>query len=317
MHHDHSHAVHEAAQPDSGPRAAVPRGAAGALRAAFALTVAVMLLEAVGGAVTGSVALIADAGHMLTDAGSLGIALLAAWVSSRPRDAQMSFGYGRAEVLAALVNGALLGGVSVGVGLESIERLREPRSIAAAPVIAIAGIGLLANLLAARWLASAARRNLNVRAALAHVLGDALGSVAALSAGLAIALGGWRRADALAGLAIAGLLIVSAVRLIRDSVDVLLERVPSHLDLKRIAAEIRELPGVADVHDLHIWTVNSGFLAMSGHVDVARDADAERVRHAVHELLHQRYEIAHTTIQTEVLPALLTIEAPPAAHPTS
>jgi cobalt-zinc-cadmium efflux system protein len=302
VHHVHSH---ESLQPE---RSRASRG----LRAAFVLTTAVMLLESVGGWLTGSVALLADAGHMLTDAGGLGIALFAAWVSARPHDAQMSFGYGRAEVLAALVNGALLGGVSVGVGLESIERLRDPRPIAAGPMIAIACLGLAANLLSARWLAGSARQNLNVRAALAHVLGDALGSVAALTAGITVALGGWAGTDALAGLAIGALLIVSAARLIRDSVNVLLERVPAHLDLRRIAVEIRQLPGVADVHDLHIWTVSSGFLAMSGHVDVERDANSDAVRELVHELLHQRYAIAHTTIQTERVPALLTLEPPPA-----
>jgi cobalt-zinc-cadmium efflux system protein len=156
-------------------------------------------------------------------------------------------------------------------------------------------------------------QNLNVRAAFLHVLGDALGSLAAIAAGVALLLFDLAAADAVAALAIAGLLIVSAVRLVRESVDILLEGAPRHLDLQEVRSRVEELPGVASVHDLHIWTVSSGFLAMSAHVDLDAGADPESTRKGVHRLLHQEYAIEHTTIQTEAPPApgLLTIAPPP------
>jgi cobalt-zinc-cadmium efflux system protein len=284
-----------------------------AVRAAFAITVTVLCVEAVGGALTGSVALLADAGHMLTDAGALGVAMFAAWLSLRPRNASKSFGYGRAEILAALGNGLLLGGVSVAIAIESIGRLREPVDIEAVPMIAIACVGLLANLVCAAILARAGSDNLNIRAALAHVIGDAFGSVAAILAGFAVLLAGIRSADAAAGLLIAALLVVSAVRLVRESVDILLEGAPRNLNLEKIASEVASLPGVSGIHDLHIWTVTSGFHAMSGHVDLEAGADPEAVRRAVHRLLHNDYDIEHTTIQTEPPPDLLEIQRDPPA----
>ena len=305
----HSHGAGSAA----GHTHAQRRDDLSALRSAFAITVSVLLLEAIGGWLTGSVALLADAGHMLTDAGALAIALSAAWMARRPRSAQKSFGYGRAEILAALVNGILLGGVSVGIALEAFERLANPGSVQAGPMLAIAVVGLVANLLAARLLMRASRENLNVRAAFLHVLGDALGSVAAIAAGVSLLLFEFQAADAVAALAIAAVLVVSAVRLVHESVDVLLEGAPRHLDMDEILAEVERVPGVVSVHDLHIWTVSSVFLAMSAHVDLAPGADPEDTRKGVHRLLHQRYAIEHTTIQTEaaVQPELLSIAAPP------
>ncbi len=288
------------------------RSVQGRLRIAFGVTSAVLVLEAVGGFLIGSVALMADAGHMLTDAGALGIALFAAWMADQPRTSRKSFGYGRAEILGALANGLLLGGVSVAIAIESLSRMRgEPRAIDAGWLIGIAVIGLVANLISASFLSRSAHENLNVRAALFHVLGDALGSVAAIGAGIAIWLWDLRAADAVAGLFIAALLVVSAFRLVRDSVDILLEGAPRHLDLDHIAGEVGALPGVTAVHDLHIWTVGSGFPAMSAHLDLAPGANHEEVRRAAHRLLHQRYSIAHTTIQTEEAPGLLSIQDPP------
>jgi cobalt-zinc-cadmium efflux system protein len=178
-------------------------------------------------------------------------------------------------------------------------------------MMAIAAIGLVANVASGAFLLRGAHENLNVRAALYHVAGDALGSLAALGAGAAIWLFDFTSADAIAGLAIAVLLVASAVRLVRESVEILLEGTPRHLDLDAIAREVADLPGVAKVHDLHIWTVGSGFLAMSAHVDLQSGADPETVRRSVHRLLHQRYAIAHTTIQTESAPPLLQVETPP------
>jgi len=299
--HGHAHA-HGAA---AGPRA---------LRWALAITVTVLVAEAIGGWWTGSVALLGDAGHMLTDAAALSIALFASWLASRPRDARRSFGYGRTEILGALANGLLLGGISITIGIESVSRLSHPEPIIAGPMIAIAVGGLAANLLCARILHGSGD-DMNMRAARWHVLSDALGSVGAIVAGLA-ALAGFYRADALAGLAIAVLILTGAFRLVRDSVDVLLEGAPSHLDLEQIAAEVAQVPGVAAVHDLHIWTVASGFLAMSAHVDMERAAEHSEVRRRVHELLHRQYAVAHTTIQTEEPPPLLSIEPPAPLEPT-
>lgn len=281
------------------------------LRAAFAITASVLVLEFVGGLLTGSVALLADAGHMLTDAGALGIAMFASWMSTQPRLPRHSFGYGRAEVLAALLNGLLLGGVSVGIALESFSRLAGSGHVDAGPMMAIAAIGLVANVASGAFLMRHSHDNLNVRAALYHIVGDALGSIAVLVAGAAIFLFDFARADALAGLAIAVLLVASAVRLVRESVEILLEGAPRHLDLEAIAREVTGLAGVARVHDLHIWTVGSRFPAMSAHVDLRPGADSESVRRAIHRLLHQRYAIAHTTIQTESAAPLLQVETPP------
>ncbi len=292
--HDHAH----------------PADASRGLRAAFAITVSVLVLELVGGILTGSVALLADAGHMLTDAGALGYAVFAAWAATQPRLPRHSFGYGRAEVLAALLNGLLLGGVSVGIAIESFSRLAEPSDIDAGTMMVIAGIGLVANIASGAFLLRGSHDSLNVRAALYHVAGDALGSIAALAAGAAILAFDFTRADALAGLAIAVLLVASAVRLVRESVEILLEGAPRHLDLDAIAREVAGLAGVARVHDLHIWTVGSGFPAMSAHVDLLAGADPEVVRRSVHRLLHQSYAIAHTTIQTESAPPLLQVETP-------
>ncbi len=302
MAHTHAHA-------DAHEHAHGARSEAG-LRIAFAVTSTILVLEAVGGWLTGSVALLADAGHMLTDAGALGIALFASWVARRPRSDRKSFGYGRAEVLAALGNGLLLGAVSVAIALESLERLAEQPSVDAGPMVVIAVIGLAANLVSALALSRGDTHNLNVRAAMLHVLGDALGSLAAIAAGLAILLFDLYVFDAIAGLAIAGLLVVGAIRLVREAGDILLEGTPRHLSLETIAERACQIPGVRAIHDLHVWTVTSGFPAMSAHVDLAPGADPETVRQAVHRLLHQDYDIEHTTIQTEAFrePELLSIQ---------
>jgi cobalt-zinc-cadmium efflux system protein len=310
--HEHGHAhAHPHAGGEPHAHARRPSSSSTALWRAFALTSSVLILEAAGGFLTGSVALLADAGHMLTDAGALGIALFAAWAATRPRGPRHSFGYGRAEVLAALLNGLLLGGVSVGVAVESFERLGTVRTVQAVPMLGIAVAGLVANVVSGLFLMRSARGNLNVRAALYHVATDALGSLAAIAASASILAFGWQSADAFAGLAIAVLLVWSAVQLTRESVHILLEGAPYHLDLDQIAQRVRAVPGVARIHDLHIWSVGSGFPAMSAHVDLAPGADPEAVRRAVHRLLHQEYAVAHTTIQTESAPPLLQVDGPP------
>ena len=285
------------------------RPPATALRIALGVTAFVLVIEAIGGWLTGSVALLADAGHMLTDAGALTIALLGAWIGSRPADTQKSFGYGRVEILAALANGLLLGAVSVAIAFESFERLGSTAAIDALPMIGVACVGLAANAVSAYVLWDAGE-SLNVRAAWLHVLGDAVGSVAAIAAGVGIYFFGLRQLDPIVGLFISGLLVLAAIRLVREASHVLLEGTPPGVDLQAISRRVAELDGVRSVHDLHIWTVTTGFPMMSAHVDLDEGADPESVRESVHRLLHQEYDINHTTIQTEAPrpPQLLDIE---------
>ena len=200
--------------------------------------------------------------------------------------------------------------MSVAIAFESISRFSEQPHVDAGPMVGIAVIGLSANIASAWFLSRSSSQNLNVRAAMLHVMGDALGSVAAILAGIAILLFELYVLDAVAGLAIAGLLVVSAVRLVREAADILLEGTPKGVDLERIAERVRELPGVRSIHDFHIWTVTSGFPAMSAHVDLEAGANHEDTRQAVHRLLHQEYGIEHTTIQTEAYqePRLLSID---------
>ncbi|MCP4007332.1 MAG: cation transporter [bacterium] len=305
--HAHGHEAHGHVHPPA------DSGSERRLRIAFTLTTTILVFEAIGAWLSGSVALLADAGHMLTDAGALGVALFAARLSQKPHTASKSFGYGRLEILAALFNGMLLGGVSVGIALESIERLTTSAKpeIDAPLMFGVAVVGLIANAISAAILSHGAHDNLNVRGAFLHVLGDLLGSIAAIFAAACIYFWDFAMADALVGLLIAGLLVYSAIRLVRESAHILLEGAPGHLDLNEIAARVGEIQGVQSIHDLHIWTVTSGFLSMSAHIDLEAGADAESVRRVVHQLLHQEYRIHHTTIQTEQGPGLINIERPP------
>lgn len=269
-----------------------------ALMQALGITGAFFVAEVVGGLLTGSLALLADAGHMLTDLGATSMAVLAAWFAVRPPTARRSWGYWRLEVLAALANGLLLLGVVGYIVFEGVQRLRNPPEVLAGPMLAVAFGGLVANLAVVWLLLRQQKRTINVQGVLLHVLGDALGSVGVLVAGALILWRGWHLADPIASMVIASLLLVSVWRLLRTTTDILLESVPSHIDLGEVRASLLRLPGVVGVHDLHVWTLSTGFIAMSGHLVVER-LDSQGLLVQVRERLKHEFGIDHATIQVE------------------
>jgi cobalt-zinc-cadmium efflux system protein len=258
-----------------------------------------MVVEAVGGYLSGSLALIADAGHMLTDVGALALSLGSVWLARRPATARRTFGFLRLEILAAFINGAVLLVLVLWIIVESVRRLRNPVPVEADLFLVIAIIGLVVNLIALRVLHGDHRGSLNVRGAYLHVLGDALGSVAAISAALVIKFTGWLPADPIISIVLSLLILAGAWRLVRESVDILLEAVPAHVDLAVVTRDILGVPGVASVHDLHVWTVTSGMVAMSGHV-VVPELDRHPVTLGLIQSALKQSGIAHATIQLEV-----------------
>jgi cobalt-zinc-cadmium efflux system protein len=284
-HHDHSH--------DHG------NADRRALAIVFALTAGFMVVEIVGGLLTGSLALLADAGHMLSDAVSLGVALFAVWLAARPATPQRSFGYKRAEILAALFNGVTLVAISVWIFYEAFRRLSEPPEILGGPMLAVAFVGLLVNVAGAAILARSGGESLNVQGALRHVLADLAGSVGAIAASVVIITTGWVYADPLISVLIGLLVLGSSWRLLRDSVNVLLEQAPRGLDAEEVGTSMVGMPGVEEVHDLHVWTITSGFPALAAHVLVGRNQDCHARRRDLEKLLANDFGIEHTTLQVD------------------
>jgi cobalt-zinc-cadmium efflux system protein len=248
---------------------------------------------------------------MLTDATALGLALIATWLAARPPTPAKTYGYYRAEILAALANALLLFGVAGSILVEAWHRMQSPAAVLAAPMAAIAALGLGVNLFAAWLLHRGARESLTVRAAYLEVLSDALSSLAALVAAGVMLVTGWTGADPLASGLIVLLILPRTWRLLRQAVNVLLEGTPAHLSLAEIEAAITRVSGVRRVHDLHVWTLTSGREAMSAHVVVEDVRDSDRLLTALHAVLHARFGIDHTTIQLETAPPeVLTIRAP-------
>jgi cobalt-zinc-cadmium efflux system protein len=270
----------------------------GALRTALWISVVVLVAEAVGGWAANSLALLADAGHMLADVAALGLALLMARLARRPATPEKTYGYLRLEILAALANGAVLFVIVGGIAWESVQRFRSAQAINPTLLLVVATIGLIANAAALRVLHAGHGHSLNVRGAYLHVLGDLLGSVGAVAAGGIILATGWTIADPIVSLLISLLILGGAWRLVKDSVDVLLEAVPRHIALPDVAREIASVPGVASVHDLHVWTLTSGVVAMSGHAVVADPAVNQRVLEAVQARM-AGLGIRHVTMQIE------------------
>ncbi len=268
------------------------------LALALGITAVVMVAEAVGGWLAGSLALLADAGHMLADAAALGLALFAARAAQRPATPERSFGLLRLEILAALVNGALLIAIAVGIGIEAWHRLRTPHAVDGRLLLAVALVGLAANLVALAILHRGHEHSLNQRGAYLHVLGDLLGSVGALAAGVLILTVGWTFADPLISVLIALLVLASAWRLIKESADVLMEATPDHIALGDVHDRIASVPGVDSVHDLHVWTVTSGVVAMSGHLVVRNPTDNQPVLEEVQDRM-RALGIHHVTVQVE------------------
>ena len=281
------------------------------LRAAFALTSAFLVVEAAVGLWTGSLSLLADAAHMLVDAGGLLLSLFAVWFAERPAPPEKTYGYYRVEILAALVNGVVLCLLAVGILVKAYERLWHPQPVPGGPVLAVAVVGLGVNLVSMRLLHAGAAESLNVRSAYLEVLGDAASSAAVIVAGAVILLTGWSIADPIASAAIALFILPRTWSLLRQAVNVLLEAAPAHIDVAQIEAVLAGAAGVRRVHDLHVWTLTSGREAMSAHVVVAPDAAPDRILDALHVILHTRFGIDHTTIQIETEPApLIQITSP-------
>ena len=286
------------------------------LATALGLTLAFLVVEVAGAWWTGSLALLADAGHMLTDAGGLALALFAIWIAGRPPTPEKTYGYYRAEILAALVNGLALLAVAGGILWEAYQRLLAPPPVRGGPMLAIAAAGLAVNLGALWLLRGDAAASLSVRSAYLEVLGDALSSVAVLGAAVAIMATGWTAADPLASGLIALFIVPRTWGLLRQAANILLEGTPAHLDVAEIEQAMRRVPGVRRIHDLHVWTLTSGMEAMSAHVVVDDVAESERLLGALHTVLHARFGIDHTTIQLEPEPAaVLHIQTPGAGDP--
>ena len=267
------------------------------LAIAFAITSAFLVVEAVVGWWSGSLALLADAGHMLADAGALGLALWAQRWAAKPRSRRSTYGWRRAEVLAAFVNGVMLAVTALFIVLEAIERFYHPHPIAGTAMLTVAALGLLVNLGIARLLMSGRDQSVNVRAAFAHVLTDALGSVGAIAAGVSIIFFNWQRADPIFSVVIAVLVALSGWRVLRETTAILLETVPVHLDPARIAQTILETPGVASCADLHIWAISDDMDAVSAHVVLEPGAHGVEVCDRVATRMRSQHSVALVTIQ--------------------
>ena len=270
-----------------------------ALGLVLVLTAVYTVVEFVAGLLTGSLALLADAGHMLGDVGALGLALGAAWLASRPATPDRSFGLQRAEILAALVNGLVLVAIAIWIFIEAIGRLDDPPEILGGWMLLVALVGLAVNVVAASILMRAAGESLNVQAALRHVFADLASSVGVAIAAIVILLTGWEQADPIAGMAIALLILASTWSILRDSVVILLEATPSGIDAREVGRRMAAAEGVVEVHDLHIWTITSGFPALSAHVLVARGDDCHARRLELEQMLAGKFGLEHTTLQVE------------------
>ncbi len=308
MGHHHSHG--DASGHDHG---IVSRDAeSGRLKWVLGITTAFIFAEVVGGVLSGSLALLADAGHMFTDAGALALSLFAMRIALRPPSETKTFGYVRIEILAALVNGASLLVIAGLIVWEAWQRLQAPVEIDAPVMLVIATLGLGVNITGAVLLHAHAHDNLNIRGAYLHVLGDLLGSVGAIAAGVVILTTGWAPADPLISIVIAGLILFSAWRLVREATDVLLESVPSHIDMEELLDTLRSIDGLEDVHDVHVWTLTSGFVALAAHGVIDDPADHNRVLAEIRERMSE-LGIAHVTFQLEMR-RLYQIPAPEGAE---
>lgn len=271
------------------------------LYAVLTLTCGYFVAEIVGGLLTGSLALLADAGHMLTDIFGMGMSVAAMKLGEKPANARKTYGYLRGEILAALANGAMMVAVAVGIVFEAFRRFREPPQILGGWMLVVAGCGLLVNLVSAALLRHDARQSINLRGAYLEVLGDLLGSIGALVAAAIVMLSGWRLADPIVGVGIGLFIVPRAWRLIDESLNILLEGAPQDLDLPALRRQLEELPGVVRVHDLHAWAITSGKNTVSGHLAVHDPCDAGQILAEAHRALRDQFQIEHATLQVEPL----------------
>jgi cobalt-zinc-cadmium efflux system protein len=280
---------------------------------ALGINVAMLVAEAVGGVLTDSLALLADAGHLLSDVGAIVLALIAARLASMPAAGRRTFGYQRSEVLAALANGLLLVAVSVAIAIAAVGRLSNPPGIDGAGVLVLGLLGLAGNIVATLVLARGQRDDINLEGVLRHSFSDALGSLGVVLAGAFVLAGGSDVVDPIVSLLIAALVLASSWRLIKEPFEVLMEAAPAGLDVEALGGTICGEEGVRSVHDLHVWTVTAGFRAIAAHVVVAQDADRDLIRRRLELTLGERFGIEHTTLQMEeeADPGLLRVENAP------
>jgi cobalt-zinc-cadmium efflux system protein len=294
MSHDHTHHHH---RHDDNRRMAI----------VFGINVVMLVAGVVGGIAFHSLALLADAGHVLTDVGAIGLALFAAWMAARPSGPQRTFGFRRGEILAALVNGFTLVVVAVFVFVEAIIRLSDPPHVTGGGVLILGLATLIGNGIATLVLAGGDRDNLNLEGVLRHSAADALGSLGVIVAGLIVVVTGWDQADALVSMLIAVLILLGSWRLVREPFNVLMEAAPEGIDVQEVGRAMCNVPGVREVHDLHVWTVTSGFPALAAHIRTEPSESADEVRERVEAVLHERFGLDHTTLQVVPEP-LLQIE---------
>ena len=294
MAHTHRHQAYGAGRDRSASRRR--------LAWALALAAGFMAVEFAGGLLANSLALLADAGHMLSDVAALGLSLFALWMAARPSGPERTYGHYRIEILAALANGATLVALSIWIVAEAVARLHDPPEVAAPLMLAVAAAGLAVNLAALAILRGGRDESLNVRGAWLHVVSDALGSVQVLLAGALIWGFGWNWADPAASVLIALLIVYSAWWLLKDAVAVLMESAPGHIDVDQVRDAILGVAGVGEVHDLHVWTITSGFEALSAHVVPEGEVETGTLPAAIRAELHDRFGIAHVTVQVESEP---------------
>ena len=296
MHHSHAH---------DGAGSHGPQRAGEQKRLVLALVVALVatVAEAVGGWVSNSLALLSDAGHMLADAAAIGLSLFALRIATRPADAKRTYGYYRLEILAALVNGAVLFAIAAGIGIEAYQRLMHPEPVQIRTMVLLASLGILLNV-AGMWITrGGAQASMNLRSTFLHLAGDLLNSLGVLVSAMLIAWTGQLAADPIVSFLIATTIVWSAIRLCREAVDVLLEGAPGHIPVADVSSAIAQVPGVAAVHDLHVWTITSGLVALSCHIVVSCEGPACRSHDEIlteaKAVLRERFAIEHTTIQFE------------------
>lgn len=295
--HDHSHGHHS-------HHANIGADNKRRLGIVFVMTAVFMVVEFIGGYLTGSLALMSDAAHMLTDTAALGLSFFAIWISSRPASQDKTFGYLRFEILAALINGMILIMLSLVIFHEAYERISNPSEVKSLPMLIVAFIGLVVNLIGAYLLIGGAKSNLNVRGALFHVMGDALGSVGAIVAGVIMLYTGWYYADPIVSFAIAAIIIIGALKLVKDSANIILEASPAHIDLSDLEGTLCRFEGVKDVHELHVWTIASGFESLSAHIVLEDHDSGHGLVEGLADTLKEKFNIEHVTIQLEDTPCM-------------
>jgi len=286
----HPRHAHEHPAPAAAPRPFV---------LALAITLGLMAVEAVGGWLTGSLALLADAGHLLADVGTLAVGFIGGWLAARPATAEMSYGYRRAEILAAITNALALWVVAAAILYEAVQRFRIPHPVSAPGMLLVALVGLAGNLVNSAVLAPGRGESLNLRVAFTHVLADAAAAVGTIAASFVILVTGWGQADAAASVAIAGLILAASWPLLQEALQVLMEGTPKHLSVQEVEAAMRAVAGVMSVHDLHIWSLTSGMEAVSGHVVIADPRESQRVLGDLGRMLCDRFGLGHVTLQVE------------------